>query len=194
MPNSTEVAQQTVSENRTESNKTESKKYQSGKLLLSTMQKENDLEIDNKKTLETRASTLIAFVGVILVLFINNFNLSVLDKIESRLLYAIIFILTLVIPLASFGTTLYNLFRVMDTRPYRRINLINKDLVSLSDLTEEEVALRFSRAYQEGLKENVTTNDQKKRNFKIGLYGLLITIVSVAIALAILNTVNYISK
>ncbi|OAJ75161.1 hypothetical protein AYJ08_05975 [Brevibacillus sp. SKDU10] len=162
----------------------------SSKLLLSILQKENDLEVDSKKTIETRSGVLMGFVGVILVFFLNNFNFTILNKIQSHFIYTIIFIISLLFPLISFGFTFYYFIKAIDTREYLRIDLTTKNLDKLSKEKEEKLALDLSIVYQNSLKQTIIANHSKKNLFKKGVYSIFVNFTLLLISFLLLNIIS----
>lgn len=158
----------------------EKDEFTSAKLMLGVIQKENDLEADRKKTIETRVSALLAFSGVLLLFFTNKADLSFLKDVAYDNFYRhyIIFTVFFVVPLLTLISSILFFVRVLSTREYKRLGLGGFHETN-AHLSEDEAAMKLIINYREAIKLNSTENDKKTQLFKRGIYCLAFSLIMV---------------
>lgn len=150
-------------------------KYPSAKLLLSVIQKENDIEIDRKKALETRAGIFMGFSGALLAFFTKNIDFSFFNNVNPSqfMLFASLFAILFLGPIILLLIGVYNFIRVIATKEYKRIGLggFSEDI---AQQLEDETALQLMEAYRDVVESNGKSNEDKTKFFRRGIFGISI--------------------
>lgn len=167
-----------VSENETdqanvktdEIKKEETPSLPSAKLLLATAQKENDYEIDRKKTFETRAGIFIAFSGVLFTLLIKIMDSNYFKNVQPAEFtsYAIVFCVFFLIPFLLLLVSVYCFLHVVIAKKYHRFDLTGFDADSAS-LKEEQAAFYLMERYRDIVNNNHHVNTKKSIFFLVGV-------------------------
>lgn len=142
----------------------------SAKLLLSVAQKENDYEIDRKKTFETRSAVFVAFTGVLITLITKIMESKYFDNVQPAefISYAIKFGLFLLFPSILLIVAVYCFLYVMIPRSYVRFNLDGFEKQA-AKLPEEQSALYLMEKYRDVVNTNSIVNTRKSVYFRIGV-------------------------
>lgn len=148
-------------------------KLPSAKLLLSVAQKENDYEIDRKKTFETRSAVFIAFAGVVITMITKIMDSKYFDNVQPTdfITYAIKFGLFLLLPSILLVVAIYCLLYVMIPRSYIRFDLDGFGKQT-AKLPEEQSALFLMEKYRDVVNTNSNVNTKKSIYFRIGVITL----------------------
>ncbi|MCR8845301.1 hypothetical protein NQ117_16575 [Paenibacillus sp. SC116] len=145
-------------------------KLPSAKLLLSVAQKENDYEIDRKKTFETRSAVFVAFTGVLITLITKIIESKYFDNVQPAefISYAIKFGLFLLLPSILLIVAVYCFLYVMIPRSYVRFDLEGFEKQT-AKLPEEQSALFLMEKYRDVVNTNSIVNTRKSVYFRIGV-------------------------
>ncbi len=175
----TEQSQESDSEeNDTRSDLTDNR-YSSAKLLLSSIQKEYEVEASRAKNLETRTGMFIAFSGVLLVFISNNIKLTNLDMaMKVTVIQALpywFYLSCLGITLFSLLAAIYFFIRVVSVTQYKRIDV--SAFHENVSCTEEAVAAALVEVYSNVIADNIKVNNDKVKNFKNGLILIQVALV-----------------
>lgn len=153
-------------------------KFPSSKIMLSVIQKENDLEVDRKKALEVRVTPLLALSGVLLLFFTNKADLSFLRSTNDQnyMENYIVFTLFFIAPLILLFTSILYFVRVLATKEYKRLGLDGfKEEAAV--MAEDDIAMKLIIQYRELLKYNSQGNEKKPILFMRGIYSLIVALV-----------------
>ncbi|WP_338842169.1 hypothetical protein [Paenibacillus glucanolyticus] len=169
-----------------ENNEGHNEKLPSAKLLLSVAQKENDYEIDRKKTFETRSAVFIAFTGVLITLITKIMDSKYFDNVQSTdfISYAIKFGVFLLFPSILLVGAVYCFLYVIIARKYDRFDLagFEKDTAKLP---EEQSALFLMEKYRDVVNKNCKVNNRKSVYFMIG-------VITIGIAALLIGVMTFI--
>jgi len=143
--------------------------FPSAKLLLSITQKENDYEIDRKKTFETRSAVFVAFSGVLFTLLIKVLesdyfkNVQPTDFIPRAVVFGF-FLFSSLLLLVS----IYCFFYVIIAKKYARFDLDGfEEDSAIRD--EDESAFHLMERYRDVVINNCKINDKKSVYFIVGV-------------------------
>ncbi|HEY2491725.1 MAG TPA: hypothetical protein VGI33_02180 [Paenibacillus sp.] len=142
----------------------------SAKLLLATAQKENDYEIDRKKTFETRSGIFIGFSGVLFTLLSRVMDFDIFKNVQPTkfISYALLFGIFFLLPLILLIISVYCFLHVIIVKKYTRFDLTGFDSDSAA-LTEEQSAFYLMEKYRDVVNINSKVNDTKSIFFLIGV-------------------------
>jgi hypothetical protein len=153
----------------------------SAKLLLSTTQKENDYEIDRKKTLETRSGIFVAFSGVLFTLITKIMDSNYFKNVQPAefISKAVVFGVFFLIPFLLLLVSVYCFLHVIIVKKYARFDLIGFD-ESSATLTEEHTAFYLMEKYRDVVHVNCLLNDKKSVYFLVGVICIGIAALLIA--------------
>lgn len=153
----------------------------SAKLLLSAAQKENDYEIDRKKTLETRASIFVAFSGVLFTLITKIMDFNYFKNVQpvEFISYATVFGVFFLLPFLLLLVSVYCFLHVIIVKKYSRFDLIGFD-ESSATLTEEQTAFYLMEKYRDVVSVNYLMNNKKSIYFLVGVISIGVAALLIA--------------
>lgn len=175
------------SESGDKENKDDEEKLPSAKLLLAVAQKENDYEIDRKKTFETRSAVFIAFTGVLITLMTKIMDSKYFDNVQPAdfITYAIKFGLFVMLPSILLVVAVYCFLYVIIARKYDRFDLAGFERAT-AKLPEEQSALFLMEKYRDVVNKNCKVNHRKSIYFMIG-------VISIGVAALLTATMAFIA-
>lgn len=143
--------------------------YPSAKLLLAITQKENDYEIDRKKTFETRSAVFVAFSGVLFTLLTKVLesdyfkNVQPTDFIPRATVFGCLLVSGFLLIVSIFC-----FFHVIIAKRYARFDLDGFE-EDTAIRNEEESAFHLMERYRDVVNNNCKINDRKSSYFVIGV-------------------------
>jgi hypothetical protein len=169
----TETQEETVENNNEDGSKNEDVRFPSARLLLSVAQKENDYEIDRKKTFDTRSAVLIAFTGVLITQLTKIMESTYFKNVQPTefISYAVLFGLFFLLPLVLLLVAIYCFLYVIIVRKYARFDLVGFEKET-AKLSEEQIALYMMEKYRDVVNNNCKVNDRKSVYFLVGVVCL----------------------
>jgi hypothetical protein len=161
------------------------KPYPAAELVLTTIQREYDLEESRARTLDSRVGIFIPLSSAILVFIAsyikipNSSNIAVHTVLDA-LPYVLALLLGALSILCFLIATFY-FVRVVSKHKYNRINLEGFNDDAMLALSKDFVAVGLIEIYKKNIEHNVSVNDRKMSFYQIGVY-----LISSALVLAII--------
>lgn len=161
--------------------------YSVVKEYLDVVKSEYDIERDKKQSFENRAGIILAMLGAICIFLFEQVKfIDILELLTVDLNFVILVkILTGFFVYLAFVLTVITVVLTIVAKKHHNFEVKNID----ESLVFEDKAIAFSRitfTYRDIILQHREINEKRAKNFKLSIYGMLVTLFSTLIYISII--------